>query len=77
MKTKKAIIEWFDSKGNEMNDLNDLADFTSKIDSTIQITRDETSYNHMNLLTLNKSSWKYGMTLGFYKQTGECIKLYF
>ena len=71
MKTKKAILAWYESKGNEMQDLNDLQDLYSKLDKNLTFTQEYTK--HDTILTFNK--WKLPIKLFFSLDTQECFKI--
>ena len=78
MKTKKEILEWFKSKGNDMKNLNDYEEFTKIISKTIKyyysdkINCDDGS---CFCFELTSKRWKHSLYLAFNNDTGECFKI--
>lgn len=74
MKTKKAILEWWNKLG-ETPFRNDLIELEKKIDSSILF--DKFWDNSYLRITLKKSSWKFPLKLYFEKNDDDidCYKI--
>lgn len=76
MKTKKAILEWWQSRGRQSEDLNDYKDFWNGVDKDqVAICESQSGQGEKqrHVLTLMTNRWKYPLRLYFHDL--ECYRI--